>query len=199
MPCTACGGDIDIPDSAIAKKERRSVATIKPDNRAAKPPVKRATPALQMELPRHIPKPPATAPTQPVSRPPETTVFVPATPMATPIVPKTKLCPACAEPIAAIAKKCKHCGWTAIPEMQQAVVYLREKLDGPEKSNLLAGCLGFFLGPVGLWYKGQWAAGFAWIMMIILIMLGTGGLAVLFAPFFWVGMAVHAAVARPKW
>ena len=31
--------------------------------------------------------------------------------------------------------------------------------------NVIAGVLGFFLGPVGLWYKGRWAAGFAWIFI----------------------------------
>jgi hypothetical protein len=83
-----------------------------------------------------------------------------------------------------------------IPAVQQTGV---PPSRGPEKSNFLAGCLGFVLGPVGLWYKGQWAAGFAWLAMIILITLATGGLAIFLAPLFWVGMSVHAAVAESKW
>ena len=62
----------------------------------------------------------------------------------------------------------------------------------------MAGCLGLLLGPVGLWYKGQWAAGFAWIVITILIMLATGGFGIVLAPFFWIGMAVHAYSAPAK-
>jgi hypothetical protein len=89
-------------------------------------------------------------------------------------------CPYCKEEILAGAEKCKHCG---------------EFLAIPEKSNALAGCLGLFLGPVGLWYKGHWAAGFAWLAMAVLSGLATSGLA---APLFWIGMAIHAAVIKPK-
>ncbi len=89
-------------------------------------------------------------------------------------------CPFCKEEIRADALKCKHCG---------------ERLDIPEKSSATAGCLGFLLGPVGLWYKGHWAAGFAWLVMAMIIGGASGGL--LF-PFFWIGMAVHAAAAEVK-
>jgi hypothetical protein len=30
-------------------------------------------------------------------------------------------------------------------------------------SNLVAALLAATLGPVGLWYKGHWGAGFAWL------------------------------------
>ena len=64
-------------------------------------------------------------------------------------------------------------------------------------SDALAGCLGLFLGPVGLWYKGQWLAGFAWLAMAILVVAGSGGLGIVFAPVFWFGMCIHAIVAKP--
>jgi hypothetical protein len=58
-----------------------------------------------------------------------------------------------------------------------------------------------FLGPVGLWYKGQWAAGFAWLAMALVFGFGlgliTGGLGCCFAPVFWIGMAIHAGMAKP--
>ncbi len=63
------------------------------------------------------------------------------------------------------------------------------------KSNAMAGCLGLFLGPVGLWYKGHWGAGFAWLVMAIIVSVATGGIA---APFFWIGMCIHAIVAEPE-
>jgi hypothetical protein len=66
------------------------------------------------------------------------------------------------------------------------------------QSNAVAGCLGFFLGPVGLWYKGHWAAGFAWLAMIVIVALVTGGAGIVFAPIFWIGMTIHAIVAEPR-
>lgn len=88
-------------------------------------------------------------------------------------------CPECANYVSTSADKCPHCGYrTALP-----------------KDNTTAGCLGLVLGPVGLWYKGQWAAGFAWLAMTILLGVATGGLA---APFCWIGMAIHAAMADTK-
>ncbi len=89
-------------------------------------------------------------------------------------------CPFCKELILAGAIKCKHCG---------------SDLEVPQKSDAAAGCLGLLLGPVGLWYKGHWAAGFAWLAMALLIGILTGGW---LAPVFWIGMAAHAACAKPK-
>ena len=66
---------------------------------------------------------------------------------------------------------------------------------GPTRSNALAFILGLLLGPVGLWYKGHWAAGFAWLVMAIIVGALTGLIA---APLFWFGMAIHAAVAEPR-
>lgn len=65
----------------------------------------------------------------------------------------------------------------------------------PGKSDSTAGCLGLLLGPVGLWYKGQWAAGFAWLAMAIVLGAASGGI---LAPFFWVGMAIHAYNAESQ-
>jgi len=92
----------------------------------------------------------------------------------------TAPCPLCKETIIAGAQKCKHCG---------------SDLIAPDKSDALAGCLGLALGPVGLWYKGQWAAGFAWLVMTLVFGIVSGGLV---APFMWIGMGIHAAVAKPK-
>ena len=89
-------------------------------------------------------------------------------------------CPFCKEQIIPGARKCRHCG---------------SDFSYTEKSDLAAGCLGFLLGPVGLWYKGHWAAGFAWLAMAIIFGVASGGL---LAPVFWIGMGVHAAVAKPK-
>ena len=71
----------------------------------------------------------------------------------------------------------------------------RRPPEAPQKSAATAGCLGLLLGPVGLWYKRQWAAGFAWLAMTLLLGLGSGGL---LAPFCWIGMAIHAFVADTK-
>jgi GYF domain 2 len=64
------------------------------------------------------------------------------------------------------------------------------------RSDAVAGFLGFFFGPVGLWYKGHWAAGFAWLAMIVIVALAKGGVGIVFAPIFWIGMTIHAIVAK---
>ena len=66
------------------------------------------------------------------------------------------------------------------------------------KSNLVAGIFGLFLGPVGLWYKGHWAAGFAWLVVGGLTIVITGGFGLVFAPVFWIGMMIHAIIAEPR-
>ena len=88
-------------------------------------------------------------------------------------------CTHCGEPIRAGASRCPHCGGV-FP---------------PARSNLLAGCLGLLLGPVGLWYKGHWAAGFAWLLIGIILSIASGGLVL---PILWIGMALHAAAAEPR-
>ena len=65
------------------------------------------------------------------------------------------------------------------------------------QSDAVAGCLGFFFGPVGLWHKGHRAAGFAWLAIMVIVALATGGLGIVFAPIFWIGMIIHAIVAKP--
>lgn len=96
------------------------------------------------------------------------------------------ICPYCDGPISEEAQKCRHCG---------------EFLTDTGHSDFLAGCLGFFLGPVGLWYKGQWAAGFAWIaawfFIFMPVVFFTAGLGIVLVPFLWIGMAIHAAAAKP--
>lgn len=90
------------------------------------------------------------------------------------------ICPYCREIVRRGALKCKHCG---------------EYFVSSGHSDVLAGCFGLLFGPVGLWYKGQWAAGFAWMAMAVLLGIVSGGL--LF-PIFWLGMAIHAAAAEGK-
>jgi hypothetical protein len=80
------------------------------------------------------------------------------------------------------AKVCKSCG----------------EVLGISHSSLIAFFLGLLLGPVGLWYKGRYAAGFAWVFMCVIICVPTGILGLLLAPIFWLCMAIHAAVAKPK-
>lgn len=58
----------------------------------------------------------------------------------------------------------------------------------PMKSNIDAAFLGLILGPVGLWYKRQWAAGFAWLAVCLVLAPSLGPLCLLLA----VGMAIHA-------
>jgi hypothetical protein len=63
-----------------------------------------------------------------------------------------------------------------------------------EKSNFLAFLLGLFLGPVGLWYKGHWVAGFAWLVMFAIMI----PVSLFAAPIFWIGMAIHAGTAPAR-
>lgn len=99
------------------------------------------------------------------------------------VAPPAMLCRYCKGEISKDAQKCRHCGELA----GQAV-----------PSDALAGCLGLFLGPVGLWYKGLWGAGFAWFTMILIVTISTGGFGILLAPIFWLGMTIHALLAKPK-
>ena len=110
-------------------------------------------------------------------------------------------CPECGKEVSSAAAACPGCGHPVLPAhpivvstvvSNQAVVSNHDP--APSKSNLLAGCLGFCLGPVGLWYKGQWAAGWAWLVMGVVLATSVP----LLLPFLWVGMAVHAMVAKPK-
>src|SRR5208283_1185889 len=56
-----------------------------------------------------------------------------------PDYPRTRKCPFCMQDISVGALKCQHCG---------------EFLTAPQKSDALAGCLGFLLGPVGQPFEG---------------------------------------------
>lgn len=91
----------------------------------------------------------------------------------------TMFCPACAKSVSATAHACPGCG-------HQLMV---------AKSDALAGCLGLALGPVGLWYKGHWGAGIAWLVVGTIVCLGTGLLA---APFVWLGCGLHAMMAKGR-
>ena len=89
-------------------------------------------------------------------------------------------CPYCGLQIPRGVQKCGHCG---------------EWLVGTGHSDWVALALGCLFGPVGLWYKGHWVAGFAWLAFIMITMVATGGLGLLLSPLFWIGMTIHAFVA----
>lgn len=122
-------------------------------------------------------------PTPPPLPPNLPAVYTPYRQQQQHVYPGQAVCPFCHGPINLGVVKCRHCG---------------EFLSAASQSDGTAGCLGFFLGPVGLWYKGHWAAGFAWIVGFFIVVLGTGGIGVILAPVFWIGMAIHAFQAKPK-
>jgi len=97
--------------------------------------------------------------------------------------PAAAACPYCGGDVPTRAQKCRHCG---------------EWLVRTNHSDGLAGCLGFLLGPIGLWYKGHWAAGFAWITAAILFGLVLFPYGFLLFPIFLIGMTIHAAAAKGR-
>lgn len=109
-------------------------------------------------------------------------------------------CPICNGVVDSLAARCHHCGVEFVRQRQETttspqVIHHYIHHGGTDRSSLAAGCLALALGPVGLWYKGQWAAGFAWLVMTVLLSAATGLIA---APFCWLGMAVHAIMADTK-
>lgn len=58
-------------------------------------------------------------------------------------------------------------------------------------SSTLAFILGVLLGPVGLFYAGNYAAGFAWLVMTIIFVFTVPPLVLV----CWIGMAIHAAAS----
>lgn len=117
---------------------------------------------------------------------------------------QTGICRACRRQITADYEgECPECGQkfpflksVDLPSGEESGS--REELSGSSgssgtKSDSTAGCLGLLLGPVGLWYKRQWAAGFAWLVMAIILGVASGGI---LAPFLWIGMAIHAHQAE---
>ena len=74
-------------------------------------------------------------------------------------VVKDTICPECGEEFPLLPAYSEGAG-TPVNESGRTSTSKGSRT-GDEKSDGTAGCLGLFLGPVGLWYKGQWAAGFA--------------------------------------
>ncbi|MEQ8857742.1 MAG: hypothetical protein RIC56_03770 [Pseudomonadales bacterium] len=83
-------------------------------------------------------------------------------------------CPDCGQQVSKNADRCPHCGARTA-----------------EFSDGLAFFLAFLFGPVGLWYKQRWAAGFAWLVMTVVV----ASVAPVLVVFCWIGMIVHAASA----
>ena len=102
-----------------------------------------------------------------------------ATLMADTVVP----CPFCRVEIPSNAPMCQYCG---------------KSFNGGQRSNVVAGILGIFLGPVGLWYKGHVDAGIIWLAMIFFICAISDGLGLILVPFLWIAMAMHAILVPAK-
>ena len=109
------------------------------------------------------------------------TIEMPSPPVASP-VPQFITCPFCKEEVRVHAMKCKHC--------QSMLV--------EQKSDTVAMLLALVLGPVGLWYKGQWAAGFAWIAGVFIVVFAFGVFSLFVAPMMWLFMAAHAYGAAER-
>ncbi|MCA9124589.1 MAG: hypothetical protein H6822_19575 [Planctomycetaceae bacterium] len=95
------------------------------------------------------------------------------------------LCPYCRGEIRRDAQKWRHCS---------------EWVSDSGHSDMLAFFLGLVLGPVGLWYKGRFAEGFAWLAASTFYGWQaslTPGLWI-GIPGFWIGMAIHAVTAKGK-
>jgi hypothetical protein len=67
----------------------------------------------------------------------------------------------------------------------------------PYKSDVIAFLLGTFFGPVGLWYKGRWAAGFAWLIGAFILLFALGPARVFAVPVLCIAQGIHAAVVKP--
>ena len=101
-------------------------------------------------------------------------------------------------PTAAAAEP--RCSWCAQPLERNATVCpqcSRRMVNAP-KSDVLAGVFGLLFGPVGLWYKRRYAAGFAWLGGTVAAAMVLGPLMQTVAPFLWIGQAVHAVRAKPR-
>jgi hypothetical protein len=75
------------------------------------------------------------------------------------------------------------------------------KLPNAGPSNLVAGILAFFFGPVGLWYKGCWKEGFGWVitgLVLLPFVILIPYVNLFFVLAFWSIMIIHAVVADPK-
>jgi hypothetical protein len=96
-------------------------------------------------------------------------------------------CPYCREEIRIDAIKCRYCHSS-----------LQSSPADAKASDVVAFFLAVFFGVVGLWYKGHWGAGFAWIVGAILFFIMTGGVGLIAIPFFWIAIIIHAAAADDR-
>lgn len=102
-----------------------------------------------------------------------------------------KPCPECGNDLSTEATSCPHCGRPLRPVAAAS--------PPPGKSDLLAGLLAVLLGPVGLWYKGRWAEGIAWLAGGLLLFLATGaGIGSIGSILLWIGLVIRTFVAVPQ-
>ena len=84
--------------------------------------------------------------------------------------------------------RCRNCGYE-VSSSDALCPNCRVLLN---RSSPVAVSLAVILSPVGLWYRDRWAAGFAWLAVVVVAGLHIGAWAALLA---WIGMVVHGGVA----
>ncbi len=91
-------------------------------------------------------------------------------------------CPDCGSELSEKFPLCTSCGYDSRPKLS-------------EKSDIIAVALCFLFGPIGLWYKGHWLAGFVWLIAAVIAGVTFG---VFSTPFIFVGILIHTVIVKPK-
>jgi len=101
-----------------------------------------------------------------------------------PAKPQYRACPFCRETIPTAAKLCSHCGSRVAMAARSSVGH-----------GILAMLASFLFLPLGFWYKGQYAVGFAWLVVSI-VFFAVGGW--MLGTVAYVIGVIHAAAISPK-